>query len=697
MTNIATKLRPKQKTSATPAENDQHRQLAARCKRKFHLDAHIPPDFTMLKKKFSPKIFVERVLLTGADSVCIFSKCHYGYSYYPTGFGYPHPGLKIDLLGSLSREFKRQASEIPVFVYYNLRFSPVDSNLHPEWLLTSPSKNAHEYEKGHISPLWWNMCFNSPYGKVALGQLEEITRNYPIDGFFIDFSRSPGECHCDACKKKYLSETGKEIPLSNSESGYSEYAAWQMQDSDRFLAETAAKLQKIRPHISVGSNYSYSHRHPIQVDSEIGYLTEDVLERNQAIGCYESMHGRYYISLGVPAEIMTTRMANWWLDWGFKSKDALMLQNLLVASLGINVCLADELYPSYRIPERTIKLFTEVFDRVKSIQNIMKGAESAPDVLVLHSASTYYMKPRAVTDHSHFLEPINGMHSILQHSEYHYQLVNELVLPQWLKKAKILILPCQARIDKKTAESVEKFIKDGGTLIASGSSLLNHDLQKLLGIKAEDEFDTPHQFLMTKPFIRNDEEDSPVMVKGRAVKVVSDGATVVSMLQEGLFSPEKFFHGHPEGRVRYAGITEHQYGKGMAVAIAAPVGRSMFLSPYPELRKLFLEVVRRYSSGNFIKSKNRENVEITHFRKSNTHIVNLINHPVKQYCNDNFKIDNIPEIAGLELEINLPEQPETVCLDTQNSGLFWDWQSGILKVSILKLHIHRTLIIKEKI
>ena len=672
MTSIAQYKKQASKTASSISENMAHRQLSKRCKRKFHLDAHIPPDFNMLDKDFSPVKFVKRVLSTGADSVCLFSKCHYGYSYYSTKIGYPHPGLKIDLLGTLSREFKAQNPDIPVFVYYNLRFSPVDNKLHPEWLLTSPSKNADEYEKGHISPLWWHMCFNSQYGKVVLQQLEEITRNYPVDGFFIDFSRASGECHCEGCRAKYLAETGKDIPETSFEPEYPEYAAWQMRDSDHYLLKVTEELQKIRPHISVGSNYCYSHRHPVKVDKEIGYLTEDVLERDQAIGCYESMHGRYYMSLGVPAEIMTTRMSNWWLDWGFKSLDALLLQNSLIASLGINICLADELYPSYQIPDRTIKIFSDVFKRVELIQDIMNDAVSIPEVLVLHSAQTYYTKPRAVTDNSHYLEAVNGMHSILQHSNYHYQIVNEYVLAKWLKKAKVLILPCQSRVSNKTTEIIENFVKGGGVLIASGDTLLNKKLHKLLGIKSEGKFDTPHQFLFSKPFIDSGRENDPIVVNGKTVKVIPDGAKIVSMLQEGLFSPEKFFHGHPEGEVRFAGITEHYYGKGKAIAIAAPVGRSTFLSPNPELRKLILAIINNYNPDSFILAKNQDNVEITHFYKDGTHIVNLINHPIKMYCNDNYKIDRIAETVELKLEFHFEEKPESVYLEAPKAESQWN-------------------------
>ena len=676
------------------AAGGKHRVLAAKCRRKFHLDAHIPPDALMLCDDFSAAEFVHGIIATGADSVCVFSKCHYGYSYYPTEIGHPHPGLKIDLLGTLAREFKRQAPKMPVFVYYNLRFSPVDSNLHREWTITKPTDASQEVEAGHLATMWLQMCFNTPYGEVVRGQFAEIARRYPIDGFFVDFSRSAGACHCRWCRGKYLNETGGEIPLSPDDPGFAAYAEWQRRDSDRFINELATEMQKIRPEISIGSNYCYGLRHPLPPDDAIGYLSEDVLERDNAPGFYESLDGRYYCSLDIPAEIMITRMSNWWTDWGFKNDDQLFLQNAVISALGLNIDLSDELYPNYKIPPRVFSIFRRVFSRAEKSRAIMEGAISAPDALILHTASSYYNVPRAENDNAAALSSIRGIHSILLQSRFHYQIVSESVLAQWLGRAKLLILPDQAALDTMTVRLIKDFVLTGGTILGFGDTLQVKALEEVFGVEFEGKFDTPHQFLSAEPFIDYEGEDFPVMVRGACTKLRPVGARIISGLLEGKFSVEGFCHGHPLGPVRYPGITENHYGGGRAVAIAAPVGRSMDIRPYPELRRLILGIVGTLAENSFVVAKSHENVEVTHFRRGVVDIVHLINHPLKLYSNSRYAIEKIDAIKGFEVKFSVSSSPKAVYLEDRGTTVEWAWENGTLTVRLNEFHIHNIIIIE---
>ena len=668
-----------------------HRKTAEKCWHKFHLDAHIPPDEPMLSDNWSANEFVRKVVATGADSFCVFAKCHYGYSYYNTKIGHKHPMLKINLMGELVREFKKQAPELPLFIYYNLRFSPVDAKLHPEWVIQGDIQHK---EKDHVSTMWLNMCFNSGYRAVVFGQMEEITKQYPIDGFFLDFSRAVGPCHCQECKKKYKAETGKAVPQSAEEPAYKAYCEWQRQDSDKFVIELSEYLQGIKPHISLCSNHCYGIQQPLEVPEQYGYISEDVVEKDQMRGCLESLASRYYCSLDVPAEIMTTRMVHWWTDWGFKSDDELMLQNAVILAHGLRIDLADELYPNYEIPERVLSLFTKVIARAKEIRPIMADSMSQPDVLILHSASTYYADYRASNDDADKQKTIHGMHNIFIQSMQHHQFVNEHYLDKWLKISAILVLPEQTVIDEKTQEKIKVYVKSGGILIGTGSTLLNSGLHDVFGVEIAGEYNTPHQFLMAKPFVSYEGLDFPIMVRGRSFCLKTKTAKVVSLLQEGMFSKEGIFHGHPIGERKNPGVTENQYGKGKAIAVAVSVGGSMQTHLDSELRRFMLGLVRSNNPNPFMLSKSSDTVEFTHFRKKNQTIVNLIHHPAKTYDMCRYVIDKIEPIRDFKLTLKLDNKPNRVFIEQQDNMPEWSYQDGILSVSISNLHIHTILVIE---
>jgi len=668
-----------------------HRKTSEKCWYKFHLDAHIPPDEPMLSDSWSAHELVRKVVATGADSFCIFAKCHYGYSYYKTTIGHMHPLLKINLMGELVKEFKAQAPSAPLFIYYNLRFSPVDAKLHPEWVIQGDIQHK---EKDHVSTMWLNMCFNNGYREVVYGQMEEMTREYPIDGFFLDFSRAVGPCHCQKCKNKYQAETGKAVPLSADDPAYQAYGEWQRQDSDRFVIELSEYLQGIKPHISLCSNHCYGIQQPLEVPERYGYIAEDVVEKDQMRGCLESLAARYYCSLDVPAEIMTTRMVHWWTDWGFKSDDELMLQNAVIFAHGLRIDLADELYPNYEIPERVLSLFTRVIARAREIRPIMAGARSHPDVLILHSASTYYADYRASNDDADKQKPIHGMHNIFVQSLHHHQFVNEHYLGQWLKSPSMLVLPEQTVIDGKTQETIKAYVKDGGILIGTGSTLLNRGLEEVFGVEVDGEYDPPHQFLMAKPFVSYEGQDFPIMVRGRSFRLKTTTATVTSRLQEGVFSKEGVFHGHPIGNRENPGITEHHYGQGKAIAVAVSVGRSMQTHPDPELGRFMLGLVMSNHPKPFMLAKSSDTVEFSHFRKGNLILVNLIHHPAKTYDMCRYVIGNIEPIKDLKIMMNLANRPKRVFLEQPDKVPEWSYQEGVLSVRIASLHIHTIVVVE---
>jgi hypothetical protein len=60
---------------------------------------HTPGRITDVGRDFNPKEFAARVKSSGADAICFFARCAYGWSYYSTEVGTPHPHLTRDLFG----------------------------------------------------------------------------------------------------------------------------------------------------------------------------------------------------------------------------------------------------------------------------------------------------------------------------------------------------------------------------------------------------------------------------------------------------------------------------------------------------------------------------------------------------------------------------------------------------------------------
>jgi alpha-L-fucosidase len=67
--------------------------------RMFHVDFHTPAHLKVAEN-FDAEAFGDAVAEMGAQAVVLFTKCHYGLSYYNTRVGKRHPGLDFDLFAA---------------------------------------------------------------------------------------------------------------------------------------------------------------------------------------------------------------------------------------------------------------------------------------------------------------------------------------------------------------------------------------------------------------------------------------------------------------------------------------------------------------------------------------------------------------------------------------------------------------------
>ena len=84
--------------------------MTSRPYRQVHLDFHTAPECTV-GNRFDPEVFAQTVKEARIESLTVFSKCHHGYSYYPTTLGTMHPGLQFDLLGQQIEALRGEVAE----------------------------------------------------------------------------------------------------------------------------------------------------------------------------------------------------------------------------------------------------------------------------------------------------------------------------------------------------------------------------------------------------------------------------------------------------------------------------------------------------------------------------------------------------------------------------------------------------------
>ena len=149
--------------------------------RKLHFDMHTPAEVEAVGRDFDPDAFADAIASSGAEAVCYFSRCTYGWSYYPTEVGLPHPHLTRDLFGEGVQALKRRG--VRVIAYYAIDSVPPPlAAAHPEWLARQADGTVWE---GNGTSA--NVCLFGGFAEeLMIPQFREIARRYPVDGFFLD-------------------------------------------------------------------------------------------------------------------------------------------------------------------------------------------------------------------------------------------------------------------------------------------------------------------------------------------------------------------------------------------------------------------------------------------------------------------------------------------------------------------------------
>ena len=155
---------------------------------------------------FNTKDYVKSLVNGGFNTIVCFAVGYLnGESYYNSNFIKKNSDLKNrDILNEISNLKKKY--KFKFIAYLNTQFSDI-GNLNPSW--SQRRVNGKKTTQLNASTI----CPNSPYKNLLLKAAKEIAKNYNIDGFYFDEVSFQSWCNCNFCKKKFKSQTGKNIPI----------------------------------------------------------------------------------------------------------------------------------------------------------------------------------------------------------------------------------------------------------------------------------------------------------------------------------------------------------------------------------------------------------------------------------------------------------------------------------------------------
>lgn len=460
------------------------------------LDMHIDDWNEEFLSKVDPEAYAEALKEAGVQAAMVKAMPHTGLCNFPTKINRMHNGLKgRDFFGEVLDACHKRG--ISVIAYFSQVFDNYASDRHPDWrTISAEGKNHKEFRNmgwfrnGRYGIVCPN---NQEYRQYVKAHLEELNAMYDFEGMFLDMTFWPDVCYCPSCRKRYLEETGRELPRKIDWQD-PEYRDWQLH-REKWMADFAAFTTKCIK--DVHPECTIEHQMSMVASSWIHACTEWIADEVSYTGgdyyggfLQQSFINKYYknITPNLPFVYHTSRCDP---ELAFhtttKSRDELLLHVITALIHNGAFLLVDAINPDGTIVPAVYRdLMKSIYDETKVMEPYING-QLISDVNIWFSSHSKFdpnEKDVAIENKNfepeYYMESPVKMASILREKNIPFDVIGSKNLKDC--KAKVLTLCHVSQILDEEMVEIEKYLENGGTLYVSGP--IGHPrLTAMLGLK----------------------------------------------------------------------------------------------------------------------------------------------------------------------------------------------------------------------
>jgi len=432
------------------------------------VDMHIDDWDPEFLSKFSVDDYYANLVKAHIQSPMIYLQAHTGHCYFPTKTGHTHAALlgREDMVKRLVDTCR--AGGMDVVGYYSLIYNTYAEDHNPEWRM---------HDGGGVSPRGrggrYGLCCpnNADYRAFVFEQIREIAKYFTLDGMFYDMLFWPVVCRCNACKARFRTETGGEIPVETnwSDDAWLTFVNKRGEWMGEFAATVTGFTKDIMPGVSVEHNYAsgvsgdWQNGACERVSDACDYTGGDLYGDlyNHSFTC------KYYMDItkNKPFEYMTCRCDNALNQHTVtKTEEALTLEIMLTCAHHGASFVIDAIDPRGTMDGRVYGRISRAFKKHMEYEPFLTG-ERAADVGVYYStASRFNREGQPFTNFTCALGTVRTM------IENHVPVgvVSNGCLNR-LPGYKFVFAPYLYNLSDEAADKLIDYVKNGGNLYFSGA------------------------------------------------------------------------------------------------------------------------------------------------------------------------------------------------------------------------------------
>ena len=616
-------------------------------------------------------------------------------SFYPSRleFQTPIPGLKGEFVG----EALDEAHTLGLKFIARLDLSKCHKHVyesHPEWF----------YRRVDGQPVIYNglysTCINGGYYReYAFEIMKEILDRYDVDGFFFnmfgyqthDYSGNyHGLCQCVNCQRRFGEMFGHILPgkEDRNDPAYRDFLEFR-----RITVDEVAE--------SVGD---FIHRRPNTAFLTGAVRYVDILrsESNSAVGRplpvwqYSGSDNVKRVRGTYPSKPVSNS-AVYFLDIPYRFASVsphlttLRLAQDLANGGGLDLYVLGTLDQDDKIglePARDIfRFFQEHEDVYHNLSSLAKVC------LITGDSQDYRGMFRLLTENHILFDCAYGF------------ILDDDNAEHFLEKYDLLILPGVASLSDKQIQVIDRFVEDGGSLLATGETALSDERGrfglKCLGVeKVEMKRDAMRSAYFRTRDMRQGEEVTGL----KSGLIFLDGSYLYTTLKEGaetlwnlvppcIFGPpEKVWIDKVESDL--PGVIKYSYGKGETAYFPWNVGRLYYRHSSPGHEQAVLSMLMDLSNGERqIVTNAHPLVEIELSANSvGNHVLSLVNSSGHQ---STAFFEPVP-MHDIEVKMRLPQDVKSAFSLKLGKELDVWWESEYFCIRLGRLEVFDTIVMKAK-
>jgi hypothetical protein len=655
--------------------------------RQVHLDFHTGPWVPDVGRDFDARDFAGTMKAARVNSVTVFAKCHHGHLYYDTKRPERHPGLKpgLDLLGEQVEALHREGIRAPIYV--SVQCDEYAADTHPEWVARQP--DGKPVGAGPLSPGWQILDMSSPYQEFLAEQTREVLRKFkPVDGIFFDMcwdQPSVGNYAVEEMARRGLDPEKEE-------------------DRQRYAHDVAIaymdRFYRMVKDASPSATVAFNSRPLKNLPEEAKYLAQVEIEALPTGGWgyqFFPKNVRFARNFGLDYLGMTARFHKSWADFGgLKPYAALEYETAQMMAHGAKCSIGDQMHPRGTLDAAAYDLISRVYARVEAREPWLDGARPLSQIGLFQvpSAATRTRESAGGTD--------EGAVRMLTQLKHQFDVVDET---RDLDRYELLILPDAIPLSPQLVKQLRAYVKNGGKLLASGTSGLNADgtesLLPELGIKAHG----PSE--LTTTYIRFGKEvnvdvpptDHVMYEPGIRVTVSGNGATAVAKVVEPYFnrSYEHFsshFQTPPDKPSRYAAAVVTDRTAYVAYPVFSAFGRH---GNYP-YRLLVRNLLERLLPEPLLRVDAPTSTEATVTRqkipdgRGERTIVHLLQYAPERRTKELDLVEDIVPLFNVPLSLRAERPPRKVYLAPEGTPIPFEHLVGRIILLVPEVRGHAMVV-----